>query len=94
MSWVPFDLSIVTVKQSFIVSLNVGCAVTAMKSLFLAATCAPGLSMRHDWPVKSNIVYWLIKMKVNLKHTSGNSLSPMGPRTRILACFADVTNWG
>ena len=36
----------------------------------------------HDWPVKKAIVDLPIRLKGNSKHTSGNSLSPLGPRTR------------
>ena len=34
--------------------------------------------MHHDWLVKNAIVDLLIKMKGKLKHTSCNSLSPLG----------------
>ena len=36
------------------------------------------LSTCHDWPVKKAKVNLLIKMNGNSKHTSGNSLSPLG----------------
>ena len=39
----------------------------------------------HDWPVKKDIADLPIRMKVNLKRTSGNLLSPLGSRTRISA---------
>ena len=34
--------------------------------------------MHHDWPVKKAIVDLPIRMKGNLKHTSGYSLNPFG----------------
>ena len=36
------------------------------------------LSTRHDGPVRNPIVDLPIRMKGNLKRTSGNSLSPLG----------------
>ena len=36
------------------------------------------LSKGHDWPVKKAIVNLPIRLKGNSKHTSGNSLSPLG----------------
>ena len=44
----------------------------------------PDLSTCHDWPVKKPLS---IRLKGNSKRTSGNSLSPLGPRR----CFTDVT---
>ena len=41
------------------------------------------LSMHPDWSVKKAIVNLPIRLKVNLKCTSGNLLSPPGSRTRI-----------
>ena len=51
--------------------------------------------MRHDWPFKKALIDLPIKMKGNLKHTSGNSLSPLkGPEQGYRCYFADVTNRG
>jgi len=41
------------------------------------------LSTHHDWPVKKAIVNLPIRLKGNSRRTSGNCLSPLGPRTRI-----------
>ena len=40
------------------------------------------LSTRHDWPVKKAIVDLPIRLKGNSKHTSGNSLSPLGTQNK------------
>ena len=45
--------------------------------------------MCHDWPVENATVIFPIKMKGNLKCTSGNSLSPLGPRTWILVLLTE-----
>ena len=42
------------------------------------------LSMHHDWPVKKAMVNLPVRLKGNLKCISGNLLSPLGPRTKIL----------
>lgn len=44
------------------------------------------LSMHHEWPVKKAIVDIPkgIRLKGNLKHTSSNSLSPLGAQKRDL----------
>ena len=41
-------------------------------------------STRHDWPVKKAITDLPISMKGNLKHTSGNLLSPLGAQNKDL----------
>ena len=38
--------------------------------------------MLHDWPVKKAIVDLSMKMKGNLKRTSGDSLSSLGAENR------------
>ena len=38
--------------------------------------------MCHDWPVKKAIVNLPIRLKGNLTHISGNSLSPMGAQNK------------
>lgn len=40
------------------------------------------LSMCNGWPVKKTIVKLQTRMKENLKHTSGNSLSLSGPQNK------------
>ena len=40
------------------------------------------LSTRHDWSVKKFIVDLPIRLKVNLKCTSGNLLSPLGAQNQ------------
>ena len=51
------------------------------------------LSRRHDWPVKKAIVDLPIKVKGNLKRTSGNWLSPLGAQNKdIGSAPLDVTN--
>ena len=42
------------------------------------------LGTHRDWPVKKAIVNLPIRLKGNWRHTSGNCLSPLGPRTRII----------
>ena len=42
----------------------------------------PDLSVLHDWSVKNAIVDLPIKLKENLKRTSGNSLSPLGAQNK------------
>lgn len=42
------------------------------------------LSMRHYWLVKKTMVNLPVSLKGNLKCISGNLLSPLGPRTKIL----------
>ena len=41
-----------------------------------------GLSSRHDWPVKKDIVDSPIRIRGNPKRTSGNSLSPLGAENK------------
>ena len=41
------------------------------------------LSTRHDWPVKNAFVDLPIRLKGNLKRTSGNLLSLLGAQKRI-----------
>ena len=48
------------------------------------------LGMRHDRPLKKSIVIFPIKMKGNSKRASGNSLSPLRPRTWILVLLTEV----
>ena len=43
------------------------------------------LSTCHDWPVKKAIVDLPIKLKGNLKRTSGNLLSQLGAPTKDLS---------
>ena len=43
------------------------------------------LSTCHDRPLKKAVVVLSIRLKENSKHTSSNSLSLLGPSTRILA---------
>lgn len=45
------------------------------------------LSTHHDWPVKKSHCWFAkwIRLKRNLKRISGNSISPLGPRTTISA---------
>ena len=40
--------------------------------------------MRHDRPVKKNIIKLLIRMKGNSKRTTGNSLNPSGAQNKDL----------
>ena len=48
------------------------------------------VSMRHDWPVRNPIIYLSIKMKGNLKRTSGNSLMPLGAQNRDLGAASQI----
>ena len=46
--------------------------------------------MHHAWPVENATVIFPIKIKGNSKCASGNSLSPLGPRTWILVLLTEV----
>ena len=48
------------------------------------------LSTRHDWPVKDALVYLPIRLKGNLKHTSGNSLSLLGAQNRDISAASQM----
>ena len=51
------------------------------------------LSMHYDGLVKKAIVDLLIRMKGNLKHTSGNWLNPSGSQEQgFQLCLAGITN--
>ena len=50
------------------------------------------LSTRHDWQVEKAIVDLPIRLRGYSKYISGNSLSPLGLKTRISRCFADLAN--
>ena len=47
-----------------------------------------------DWPVKRAPVHLPIRIKGNLKRTSGYYLSPSGAQNNSRRCFADVTIQG
>ena len=48
------------------------------------------LSTRHDWPVKDALVYLPIRLKGNLKHTSGNSLCLLGAQNRDISAASQM----
>ena len=48
------------------------------------------LSTRQDRPVKKAIVDLQIKLKGNSKRSSGNSLSPLGPKNRDLGAASQT----
>ena len=52
--------------------------------LFGSSPVYQDLSMHHDWPVKKAMVNLPVRLKGNLKCISGNLLSLLGPRTKIL----------
>ena len=56
--------------------------------MFWAPPVCPDLSRRHDWPVKKVIVDLPIKLKGDLKRTSGNSLSPFGAQNKDVGAAA------
>ena len=64
---------------------------TAPKSMFWAPPVCPDLSRRHDWPVKKAVVDLPIRLKGDLKRTSGNSLSPFGAQNKDLGAAASQT---
>ena len=51
------------------------------------------LSMCHDWPFKTAIVDFPIRLKGILKPTSSNLLSLLEAQNKDL-CFTEVTNQG
>ena len=64
---------------------------TAPKSMFWAPPVCLDLSRRHDWPVKKAVVDLPIRLKGDLKRTSGNSLSPFGAQNKDLGAAASQT---
>ena len=48
------------------------------------------LSACHDWPVKDALVYLPIRLKGNLKRTSGNSSSLLGAQNRDISAASQV----
>ena len=46
--------------------------------------------MHHDWPVKKAIIKLPIRMKGNLKRTSGNSLNPLGAQNKDLGAASQM----
>ena len=49
-----------------------------------------GLSTGHDWPFKKAIVDLPIRMKGNLKRTSGNSLTPFGALSKDISAASQT----
>ena len=79
-----FDAVVVCAIDETILCLSLSVCQTALKSLFWVPTCVPGLSIRHDWPVKKAIVDLPIRMKGNWKRISGNSSSPLAAQNKDL----------
>ena len=59
--------------------------------MFWAPPVCLDLSRRHDWPVKKAVVDLPIRLKGDLKRTSGNSLSPFGAQNKDLGVAASQT---